>query len=444
MRTIPATLSCLLIFGCPAPAPDGDTSPDAGSEASRPDAAQGADDQDAGAGGQSPDGGAGGQSPDAGEAISIEAALDRFVDGICGAVDRCTNTAHGALAIHSWLNNGIADPIYHLLTDADLCREQLLADGYLQALIAADRVSVDTRKVDACVASLQDECTWQKRMVPDFSDGWQQLINPIQWRWHMMNTMTYFDDPTPCREFIQPRLPVADACGSHLECETGWCRTEVEAWETPRPVLRGHCGTCDFLRGEGSACNEDEECIFGTHCRRTDNGRFCLRPPWPVPTGERCSSGVRGSDSACANLNDLCIDGICTTVTLAGLGEPCSSIENEQTPILCRDGAMCVNGTCQKETVGDWQSCEGESGERNALCGVEGQCSYRGGTCDLFGDVGDHCPSYRSCKTGLYCDADFECAERQAEGATCADSKECLSKACVDSVCGPEINKHCN
>jgi hypothetical protein len=187
-------------------------------------------------------------------------------------------------------------------------------------------------------------------------------------------------------------LPDGAACGSHTQCQTGFCRmpetsfcgkcapraAEGAACDTSAscqfPLRCSEAGRCVKGAAEGELCNESTPCRPGTLFCSQDNtckrpsaeGKACNRIgnsiAQPCETGLSCRPAERGT---------------CRAIRFVGAGEACGVIANAA-PVLCRASGSCVQNSCRPAGK-DGEACTisplGDSGGclAPALC-LEGRC----------------------------------------------------------------------
>ena len=164
-----------------------------------------------------------------------------------------------------------------------------------------------------------------------------------------------------------------------------------------------------------------------------------------MATGQACEGSILESSERCANPNDLCVDGACTTVNLASAGQPCGDTANG--PVLCGDGGLCINDVCVTEAVANGQVCRVPDGEdetsRTALCSLGSRCDDETSNCVAQGGAGEACDSDNDCADGNYC-GDEVCAAKKANGEVCSQEGECQSEACVAGACVTSVAETCD
>jgi len=235
-----------------------------------------------------------------------------------------------------------------------------------------------------------------------------------------------------------------DLCETYLRAE---CRGDVEEpVEAGRmsydAALGGSClaqieaivGDCsldgddypaacdDMLIGqvtEGSACDEDAECVGALEC----SDDVCARMPM---NGEPCLDFSCAEDHSCGE-DELChVD--------APLGGSCAN------GVLCQDGYCNEQSfTCERDlAVGE--SCA----HATWACDDDLYCSTATSTCAPYPSVGESCvDSSEVCVDDAYCGTDGTCHAQQGVGGTCSDDEECLSYDCVNSSCVEDAEPDC-
>lgn len=195
-----------------------------------------------------------------------------------------------------------------------------------------------------------------------------------------------FDYPASCLRV--GNLADGEPCFEDFECHNGLCAFESSG-----------CGACVPLRGEGASCTEDETCELPLSCIE----------------GECAAAGIDGTpcDSArdCAGL--ACVEDVCATVEVAGLGDDCGDLAECDSSQELRCDAK--SGTC----VANPTPAPGVLGED---C-VEHQVDY-GGT--LL--------TTRLCEPGTVC-SQGTCVEAGLPGEACPVEGACYGSLCEDDVC---------
>jgi hypothetical protein len=218
------------------------------------------------------------------------------------------------------------------------------------------------------------------------------------------------EDPDACNHIFTGTGAMGDACAIDAECSSNHCVTRIGG---PGVCRQGTCGLEIALAKIGESC-EQQDC---------DPGAFCnaeLMCAALLPQGETC------------NLNSDCDYG------LLCLG----------TPATCKP-APHIN-----------DACDGICAEVNATCSIAGTCVALGRPGDLC-TVDSDCMMASQCDTTNKCVAfptrDMACVSQcsedswcqiqsgqtmgvcvapQANGASCADNRECSTHFCMPAASG--------
>ena len=193
----------------------------------------------------------------------------------------------------------------------------------------------------------------------------------------------------------QPKgtLATGAACGSSVQCASGFCRTPETSF----------CGKCDVRAAEGAACDSDDACQFPLACsesgrcaRPSAEGEFCneTKPcksgalfcasdntcKRPSAEGKACNRSGNAPLQPC-DIGFSCrpsANGVCRAIRLVATGMPCGVSPSGSTVVLCAGSGSCVKNVCQPPGD-DGQVCTvsplGDSGGclAPALC-LEGRC----------------------------------------------------------------------
>jgi hypothetical protein len=212
--------------------------------------------------------------------------------------------------------------------------------------------------------------------------------------------------PTACDKIFTGTLADSASCVNGHECLSQVCNIPV-------CVVACCAGTCTgsdipHRAKLGEACTS-LPCEQGSYCDFTSMMCVALYPAGTTCTGSfQCAYGT-----ACAGTPKTCM-------ALPKLGEACPDG-------MCRDdGQVCTGGTCVRVGLpGD-------------ACTVATDCSHfytcaAGGTCGVR-DPGGVCMTDPDCfEANTYCAAGA-CSPPQANGATCADDRECATDNCNDDT----------
>lgn len=166
----------------------------------------------------------------------------------------------------------------------------------------AGRVSVDARKLEACVAEVDaSSCV---------NDNWR------------------YDPVHACAGMIVRRADT-DACHESLECGAG------AHCDAPDTFCTGQCHPDPT---EGERCGAHFACAYGLGCTSTPSGPSCLVPtPRPHPIDVTLLGASCSDDDDMCEPGARCRDGRC--IKLAAHGERCDA------PNDCEDG-FCETGVC--------------------------------------------------------------------------------------------------
>ncbi len=201
------------------------------------------------------------------------------------------------------------------------------------------------------------------------------------------------------------------------------------------PAEPGAAPSCRGKRGEGHACAENRECLFGWTCRKSvctepievgdgepcggvdpcANGLYCepssLACARQHKRGEPCTDRQGCEDGlACLGLVPVEHNGIPTPVSTPGvcgdwldLGMKCTSVSADPEASItgCPTiSQVCTDGVCAKKvsTAGLGESCASLACRTGLACNAAQKCDY---TLAIFGD----CSRDRStlCEPGLVC-----------------------------------------
>lgn len=119
----------------------------------------------------------------------------------------------------------------------------------------------------------------------------------------------------------------------------------------------------------------------------------------------------------------------------------------------CRQGLICVGGTCEQPCsgpttgpLGEGETCR-EGTRVTGVCEEELICHPERGECVARPGEGEACVS-NQCAEGLWCDTSSgqrTCRPTQPAGTDCTTPLECMSRACEEGTCAatPEEGEPC-
>ncbi len=194
-----------------------------------------------------------------------------------------------------------------------------------------------------------------------------------------------------CKEYLIGRVAEGGACTSDYECEGG---APCESAVCDTQCCVGVCGAPPTVTVEppllheiGESCTTHFDCVVEAYC---DEDGVCA--PMPEEEGEHCLFGCAPGDLYCD------VDAL-ECRAYAPLGEACDA-DGVTAPLCNRTYSFCD------------------------------------GVCALRPDVGEPCDEeQRRCIPPLFCGAGGTCERRQAAGASCDDSSQCLD------VCDPALGE---
>lgn len=372
-----------LLMACPGEDPVG-PGPDGGTPA----VDSGAAAMDAGL--AEPDGGEpldSGPAPQPSEEEALREALRRH----CAQIRQCWDeTLHGSVTRHQTLS--LVPSLLHLYADSAYCEATM---GHsLQRFLGRGQAGVELNmdRYEACLEHLAD-CS--------------ALAEGIH----------------SCAGFLAGMVAPGGRCIASMECQDeGYCSASGQ-----------QCGVCVARGAQGDACGAGSPCQRPLRCEAEQ----CVLPPPPVATGEACAPG---RDLRCAGAMDLCMEGVCTTVTLTTEEGAACSMDGL---IRCGGGLFCIHGQCTAERVGRGEPCgqvidDGQPGPNRLLaegvCADDSICVIRDDNrafCQSPGVASDDCRRHDECAAGYFCDQEANsCRAHGAVGADCADYNSCASAAC--------------
>ena len=344
-------------------------------------------------------GGGGGGGNGGGGITTLDAALDAYEDTLCTVFTTCNDTVQSSLIRQFFFEFG-GDQLIHAYQNTSHCKALIgkNARNALIALIDAGRIDVDLTKAQACFDAMATECVLE-----------------IQ--------------PTACLEFLIPKQQLGDACGNDAECATTDCSAAA-----------GQCGACITPAAIGETCSREIRCAEGGRC--DDESSECVAQTPKVGTGQPCESDLSSIEGNCENPMDLCVDGVCTTYTLAQTGEACGDTGDK----LCALGSICINDVCVSDAAAIGETCQVPDGEdqmkRSSLCPINARCDTLTSNCVALISAGESCSGDSQCTDGNYC-SELVCTAKQAIDADCDTDSQCASDTCVDGVCAEQVAFAC-
>jgi hypothetical protein len=248
-------------------------------------------------------------------------------------------------------------------------------------------------------------------------------------------------------------------------CDGGTCASGVAI--THRCAGEGNCMSmteacepyfCQDPTVCASSCENDSQCVAGSHCLLDSKTCEGNRPP-----GAMCKKS-----SECGS--NFCVDGVCCSTPCDGVCQACAAATKESgvqsglcgpakhdtdphetcateptrncgqsgvcnskgSCALYASGTKCLDPDCsgskQTELKGNEYSCDGM-----------GTCSAsKSSSCGLFicdsGACTTSCTDDKGCVEHAYCDKGT-CHEKKALSGACSASRECTDGFCVDGVC---------
>jgi len=248
-----------------------------------------------------------------------------------------------------------------------------------------------------------------------------------------------------CRRAFTGTVAVGGGCWRSEQCVAGtYCD---HGTTSPRACP----GACRAQVGVGAACTTDRQCTGYADGTADCTGGRCAtaRDGTPAAEGQRCGDIVN-ADMTVARTN--CATG------LACRGEMCRRVLTAGSPCVmstdvCAVGSLCVQRpgttgtTCTPGTdivrSSPGGTCNPMLG-RPVLCNPTARLTCNAMmTCESLGSgaVGSRCLpggdlAAATCNEGLRCDATSStCVARNANGAMCQRSEDCLSGECEGSRC---------
>jgi hypothetical protein len=231
-------------------------------------------------------------------------------------------------------------------------------------------------------------------------------------------------------------------CAATAECATGTCVDNVCCGAASCPACQscalGANGTCGNIASgmpdnvPANACKGTSTCDGGGNCKKA-NGQTCAATS-ECATGTcvddvccgmascpACQSCALGANGTCGNIASGMPDNVpanaCTGTSTCDGGGNCKKA-NGQT---CAATAECATGTCVDNVCCGVASCPACQS-----CGASGTCG------NIASGMPDNVPA-NACTGMTACDGMGNC--KKVNGQTCADTSECATGTCVDSVC---------
>jgi len=289
----------------------------------------------------------------------------------------------------------------------------LATDDTIDAGLADGSLTLDTAKLDSCLAQAKSSCSFEAFSACDGAiDGHVALGGT-------------------CR-LSEQCAGDAYCKGSDLDCSDGVC--------TARVALGEDCSEAECSRAGGL-----------TSCEFVDSALKCL----PLELVKGAAAGAECGDVTLADKVQSVSCGAGLTcaydeaqnkqVCVATVGEGASCLDEDQ---HCGAGLGCVPNadltaaTCQALTIANEGAACNEGTDPAApivACNLFKQLACEEGKCKKWGDgsEGTFCGKRGftgSCKTGLFCDEqDGACHAQKQTGAACESSDECASGSCGGS-----------
>ena len=216
-----------------------------------------------------------------------------------------------------------------------------------------------------------------------------------------------------CPRTCQPRALLDDPCTSDAECKTPlYCK---------RSPFMPATGKCAAFGTNGTACENDKECLEGLHCLN----QTCRALPAP---GTPCAEGLCAETGYCDGVGDA---GIC--ITRKSEGATCTE---EQ----CASGLVCdpIRAVCVRVQLSSGDLCSlAQVCPQGQVC--VGASANSAGTCLAPKMENEHCETSLDCESHLAClaaDGGFTCQRRSMAGSSCRTSATCQAGAtCLNGSC---------
>lgn len=223
----------------------------------------------------------------------------------------------------------------------------------------------------------------------------------------------------------------ASRAGEGTACEEDSDCLETLACNVGAPDDLG-LGRCTVRAGEGGLCGRDTDCQSPLRCNlgvgRHGWDGVCEKgkqgPGGPCGSASDCSEGLRCN----LGLGTRGWDGLCSGLLEAG--RPCRDRRDCVAELVCRPAAGQPSGTCAAPG-GVGESCSDDGQCSKGLACTPGNGSGESGTCTPPGPAGARCmvQSWVSCQEGLACNA------AGGIGASITDGR-CSPLAGAGEACG--------
>jgi hypothetical protein len=212
--------------------------------------------------------------------------------------------------------------------------------------------------------------------------------------------------------------------------EGGACPAKSGAGCDDRAGLRCIGSICSKLHGAGQPCTFDSDCGVAFYCSAAG------------------ACAQRGNEQAsCTGSNECAADQYCQLVASGGLcrrkvaqGKPCGEDQAHSlsAAVQCADGLVCKGftaakggpapGTCSPPSdAGGSCTAADITGCAAGLDCVAGKCAPP--------PASGPCPGGECLEGTAFCDAAGQCQKLKADGAACAEAKECRSRFCNGGKC---------
>lgn len=253
-------------------------------------------------------------------------------------------------------------------------------------------------------------------------------------------------DPDACERFLSPAAQLGQYCyGGYQECVVGVCRGDV----CPR-----RCQPKGFAT---EVCLTTGDCRWALYCRAVTGGTGRCTEYGAVNAS--CDPTLLCADGL------LCLQGTCQVLPTAGAGCLAGRCDDTSYCVTGADGGVCAprrnaGAPCSDDSqclAGD--VCETVSGscQPSALTQVGVPCGARQtcppgtvclglrqgglGECQPPAGLGQACVSSDDCQAHLACaraDGGLACGPRRAAGQACTGTRDCQAfTVCLGSTCTP-------